>query len=301
MLLFLQRQVWDRAWLLLVLTTILWGGNGVASKLAVGRISPMSLVFMRWFAVCLVLSVLLRHQLREHADTLRKHRRYLLAMSGLGFTVFTVCFYYAAYWTTAVNMTLLQPAIPTFVLIGAALSGRERITAMQVVGLLVTLTGVLIIATGGNPLHLLELRFNVGDLLVLGACVLYAGYTLALRDRPPLPPLVFFTALALGAFITTIPFMMAEVALGGFYWPSRAGLAIMVFVAIGPSLASQLMFMRGVELMGRHPRRPVHKPDAALRCVLRGAADRRTIPHLPCGCDRTGVHRYLAWRTAKTT
>ena len=250
MLSFLQRQVWDRAWLLLVLTTILWGGNGVASKLAVGRISPMSLVFMRWLAVCVLLFALLHRQIAANAGLLRKHRRYLLTMSVIGFTAFTVCFYYAAYWTTAVNMTLLQPAIPTFVLIGAALTGRERITSMQVVGLLVTLTGVLVIATQGDPLHLLQMRFNFGDILIIVGCVFYAGYTLGLRDRPPLPPLIFFTALSFGAFVTSILFMASEIALGGFYWPSLAGIAILVFVAVGPSLTSQLLFMRGVELLG---------------------------------------------------
>lgn len=247
---FFLRHVWDRASVLLVLTTLMWGANGVASRLAVGRISPMSLVFLRWFAVCALLAVLMRREIAQHWDTLRAHRRRIVLMSAIGFTGFTIPFYYAAYWTTAVNMVLLQPAIPALVLAGAALSGRERISTLQVVGLFVTLGGVVLIATHGQPSHILELRFNVGDVLILVACFFYAGYTLALRDRPPVPPLVFFAALAFGAFVTAAPFMAAEVALGGFYWPTAAGLAILVFVAVGPSLISQVTFMRGVELIG---------------------------------------------------
>lgn len=247
---FLTHHVWNRAWLVLVLTTILWGGNGVASRLAVGRVSPMTLVFFRWLIVCVILLVLLRHELPRHAPALREHRRRIFLMSAFGFTAFTIAFYYAAYWTTAVNITLLQAAIPTLVLAGAALSGRERITSMQVAGLIVTLLAVVVIGTRGQPLHILETRFNVGDILILGACVFYAGYTLALRDRPAMPPLVFFTALACGALITSAPFMAAELALGGTYWPTASGIAILVFVALGPSLASQLLFMRGVALMG---------------------------------------------------
>ena len=250
MKLIFQRLFWDRAWVLLVVTTIMWGANGVASRLAVGRISPMTLVFMRWCVVCVFLCFVMRRAITQHWDVLRAHRGKIIAMSALGFTGFTIPFYYAAYWTTAVNIVLLQAAIPALVLAGSAFSGRERVTGMQVAGLALAIVGVVVIATHGEPLRLLETRFNIGDILILIACVFYAGYTLALRDRPPLPPLVFFAALAFGAFVSSAPFMLAEVALGGTFMPTLAGLAILVFVAIGPSLISQVTFMRGVELIG---------------------------------------------------
>ena len=244
------RLFWDRAWVLLVVTTMMWGANGVASRLAVDRISPMSLVFLRWFVVCAFLAIVLRRAIARNWDMLRAHRRKIILMAAVGFTGFTIPFYYAAYWTTAVNIVLLQVAIPALVLAGSALSGRERVTRMQVAGLAIAVVGVVVIATHGAPLRLLETRFNFGDILILIACIFYAGYTLALRDRPPLPPLVFFTALAFGAFVSAAPFMVAEYALGGMFVPTWAGFAILVFVAIGPSLISQVTFMRGVELIG---------------------------------------------------
>ena len=38
------------AYLLLLLTTLFWGGNAVAGKLAVGHVSPMLLTALRWGA-----------------------------------------------------------------------------------------------------------------------------------------------------------------------------------------------------------------------------------------------------------
>ena len=99
---------YDRAWLLMIITTMLWGGNGVASRLAVGRVTPMSLVFIRWLAVCLLLGATLYPQLRENRDEIYRNRWRILLMSGFGFTGFTVLFYISAYYTTAVNITLLQ-------------------------------------------------------------------------------------------------------------------------------------------------------------------------------------------------
>lgn len=247
---FLVRHVWNRAWLVLGLATLLFGANGVASRLAVGRITPMSLVFFRWFVVCAALSIALRKDLSRDRDILFANRWRILAMAGLGFTGFNILFYMAAYWTTALNITLMQASIPPFVLAGAVLSRKARVTPMQLAGLVVTLAGVALIATHGQPLRIAEIQFNPGDILILVACALYAGYTLALRERPAVPPLVFFAALALAAFATSVPAFVAEIAIGRFDWPTAGGLGILAFVALGPSLTSQIFYMRGIELIG---------------------------------------------------
>lgn len=244
------RAIWNIAWLVLTFTCLLWGANAIASKLAIGHVSPMSLVFLRWTAVCFALAVVLRRQIWAHREALRARRAWILAAGAAGFTGFTVLFYIAAYFTSAVNMTLLQAVIPAFVLGGAAMFKGARITPMQIFGMIVTLVGVVVIAMRGDPAHILDLSFNFGDLLLIAACALYAAYTVALRDRPAMPPLVLFTALAFAAFLTSAPALAMEMALGKFYWPTPFGWAVLAFVAVGPSLLSQLMFMRGVELIG---------------------------------------------------
>ncbi len=56
--------------------------------------------------------------------------------------------------------------------------------------------------------------------------------------------------MAVAAFVTSVPLMIWEVASGGFIWPTAAGLATLVYVALGPAFVSQIFFMRGVELIG---------------------------------------------------
>ena len=73
---------------------------------------------------------------------------------------------------------------------------------MQLCGAVLTALGVVVIATGGAPRSLLEIGLNTGDLAMLAACVLYAGYTVALRDRPPMSDAAFFTLLGLAAAAT---------------------------------------------------------------------------------------------------
>jgi drug/metabolite transporter (DMT)-like permease len=244
------RSLNDRAVFLLVLTAAMWGANGVVSRAAVGAIAPMTLVALRWLIVCAVLLPLVRVSFIRHWPDLRRHWRFLAAMALSGYTGFNVLFYLAGYWTSAVNIVLLQSSIPPMVLAGAALFKDEPVALRQIAGLAVSFLGVGLIATRGDLAHIRELSFNLGDLMMLAACALYAGYTIALRGRPHLPPLVFFAGMAVAAFAASLPFLATEIACGRFYWPSPKGFALVIFVALAPSLLSQLFFMRAVELIG---------------------------------------------------
>jgi drug/metabolite transporter (DMT)-like permease len=244
------RSLNERAVVLLVLTAAMWGANGVVSRAAVGAVAPMTMVTLRWLIVCAVLLPLVRAPLVARLPEMRRHWRFLAAMALSGYTGFNVLFYLAGYWTSAVNITLLQGAIPPMVLAAAALFAHEKVIPRQVAGMAVSFLGVGLIATRGDLTHIGALSFNLGDLMMLAACALYAGYTIALRKRPPLPPLVFFAGMAVAAFAESLPFLGAEIALGHAYWPTAKGWALVFFVALAPSLVSQLFFMRAVELIG---------------------------------------------------
>lgn len=246
----LQQTIWSNAYVLLVLTTLMWAGNSIASRLAVGQISPMALTSLRWVVVCAIMPLLLRRQLLEHWPVLRARWRFIAAMGALGFTAFNTLMYLAGYSTTAINIGILQGAIPIFVLIGAFLVHRTPIGAMQALGVAVTLVGVAVIASRGDIQVLSTLSFATGDLYMILAGALYAGYTIAIRHRPAIPGLVFFTAVACCACVVSLPLLGLEIATGHFYWPTVKGWLILAFVVAGPSLLAQLFFLRAVELIG---------------------------------------------------
>jgi drug/metabolite transporter (DMT)-like permease len=121
---------------------------------------------------------------------------------------------------------------------------------MQIFGVIVTLGGVLVVASKGDAEALLALRFNVGDLLMLIGCAAYAVYTVALRGIPKVPALSFFFFMAAGASLSSLPLVLIEAALGKLVWPTLIGWLIVAYVGIGPSMIAQRAFIRGVELIG---------------------------------------------------
>ena len=239
-----------RAYLLLTVTTWCWGANAIFGKVAVGEISPMLLVTLRWLGVVILLLLFARKHLIKDWPILRHHLKYICLMGTLGFTVFNALFYIAAHSTSAVNIGILQGAIPVFVLLGTFLLYHARISPIQVFGVAVTLLGVVTVASGGDITQLLNLSINQGDLYMLIACLFYAGYSIGLSRRPAVSAMGLFTSIALVAFIASLPLLVLEIGNDTFQAPSTTGWVIVALVSLLPSFIAQVFFIYGVSLIG---------------------------------------------------
>ena len=239
-----------RAYLFLTFTSICFGANTTFAKLLVGEVSPMVVVALRWLLVVVLLVAFNRKSLVRDWPNLKPHLGFLFAMGALGFAAFNGLFYIAAHHTTAVNMGIIQGVMPVFVLAGAFVAYRTPARKLQWAGAVVTLAGVAVVASAGDVERLRQLRFNQGDLLVVLAALLYAGYTVGLRRRPASTALGLFTVLAASAFLASLPLVAAEAWLGEFRAPTLHGWAVVALVALFPSFVAQLLFIRGVEIIG---------------------------------------------------
>jgi drug/metabolite transporter (DMT)-like permease len=235
---------------LLTLTAVFWAGNALASRLAVGHISPFLLVFLRWVLVLAVMWPLYGSQVRAHWGEIRPRLLHITLMAILGLTGFNALFYTAGHYTTAINIGILQGSIPVVVLAGAFAMYGTRASLVQIAGVLITTVGVVVVATQGAPLSVLDIGLNRGDLAMLAACAFYAFYTLALRERPNMPGIAFFTLLALVSAITSVPLLIAEWAMYGLAMPTLQGWLVTLYVAVFPSCLAQLFYVRGVDLIG---------------------------------------------------
>ena len=202
--------------LLLGLAALFWAGNTIAARLAIDEISPLTLTALRWAMVAAVLWPVYGREIRRHWPQIRPRLALIVLLALLGMTGFNALYYVAAHDTSAINIAILQGSMPIFVLAGAYLAHGSRAGLLQQLGVLITALGVAVVATHGAPQSILEVEFNQGDLVMLAACVLYALYTVALRDRPNMPGVPFFALLALIAAITSLPLVIFEVMGGSF-------------------------------------------------------------------------------------
>lgn len=237
--------------LLLVLTTLMWAANAIASRLAPGHLSPMLMTCVRWMVVLVIVLVLFRRSIIREWPALIRSWPTVLFLGAIGYTIFNALFYAAGAYTSAINLTLFQSCLPALILVGSFLAFGARATWIQLMGLLLTMAGVAVASSHGDLTSLGQLRLNSGDILIMIACVLYAIYTIGLGKRPAVSGQTLFAGMAAAAFLTSIPLLAGEIITGRVIWPTDAmAWGILLFIAIFPSLISQMFYMRAVELMG---------------------------------------------------
>lgn len=238
---------------LLLLAPLFWSGNTIASKLAVGHIEPVALTLFRWLlAMALIMPVALPHLKRDWPAITRK-AWLLLAYGFFGMGLFNLLLYSAPHFTTAVNMSIEQAAIPILVMFGNFVVFRVRTRWLQILGAALTIWGVLLVATHGEPARILSLSVNQGDGLTLGACGLYALYSLTLKYRPDIHWLSFlaatFTGAAMAALVLPLGFAGGFAAVAPADVTAR-GWLIVAYTAVFPSIAAQLCYAVSVVRVG---------------------------------------------------
>jgi drug/metabolite transporter (DMT)-like permease len=248
--------LFDQPYLLLPLSSLFWAGNTVLGRFVAGHVPPVALSFIRWGGACLiVLPFALRH-IRQDWPLIRRHAVTITVLAASGFSAYNTMAYIGLQYTSAINGLLLQSTTPLFVALWTFVLSGERVTRRQAGGVLISLTGVVVIICSGSLAVLLGIAFNRGDMWVLAALVIYAYYTAALRKRPPIHPLSFLAvAMGWGALLLT-PFLAWEIASGYTAVLDRLTLATFVYVCIFPSLLGYLFLNRGVELVGANRAAP---------------------------------------------
>ncbi|MEE2953148.1 MAG: DMT family transporter [Pseudomonadota bacterium] len=243
-------RILGHPYVLLALTTLFWGGNAVAGKFAIGHVSPMILVFLRWTLACLIMAPFAIGHVRRDWPTIRQNLPLLFCLGACGFTVFNATFYTAVTYTSAINVMIEQSAMPLVVFVASFLLFRTQVAPLQIVGFLITMIGVALTASHGEPKTLLSLDLNRGDAWMLFAVLVYGLYTAALRLKPAISWQSSIFCLSVAALITAVPFALVESARGAAQWPDLQGLVVVLYTAVFASLLSQTFYIRGVELIG---------------------------------------------------
>lgn len=239
------------AYVALLVTAVLWGGNAVVARGLLDVVTPAQLAFARWLVVLACLLPFAAVERRAIARSLRADGRDYLILALLGFAPQTLLTYTALAHTTALVLGLLNSAIPVLIVAIAAVLYARRPRRLEAIGLAISCAGVLTIVAQGSVATLIAFRFNGADLLALGAMFVWALYTLRLAARPrglSLPSFTFVTALI--GELAIAPIAVADVAMHGLATPDARTLGGILFIGLLPSLAAALLYAFGVARLG---------------------------------------------------
>ena len=244
-----------RTALLLTVPPLLWAGNAVIGRLVTDLVPPITLNFLRWLVALFILLPLAWKVLRPDSCLWSHWKRFgLLSLLGVG--CYNALQYLALQTSTPLNVTLVAASGPFWMLVIGALFFKAPVRRMQLLGALLSISGVLVVLSRGHWAELMAVQLVVGDLYVLlaTACWSFYSWLLTRRDEPEairndwaaflLGQVVFglgWSGLFAGLEWT---FTDAHIAWG---WPLLATLA---FVAVGPAVLAYRCWGLGIQQAG---------------------------------------------------
>ena len=188
----------------------------MASNLIVARggveyVPPISLAFWRWTLVFIILFIFNFYFLKDKLRSIKKEFFKLFFLGAMGCGVCGAFPFLAGKTTTIVNMGIIYTSSPIFIILISSLFFREKINYLKIIGLISCLVGVFIIIIKGDISFLINLKFTMGDLWMLGAAIGWALYSIYLFYwKSDLAVFPRFTLIAFFGAVSLLPFYILE-------------------------------------------------------------------------------------------
>ena len=237
--------------LLLTLTPFFWACNWVIGRGLATSIPPMAMTFYRWLFAILILAPFAWPHLKRDWPVMWKSRRSMLLLGVVGVGSHNALAYLGLNFTTAINGVILNSFVPVMIIALSWIFLRQRLSAVQLAGVTVSLSGVLALLSRGSLETLATLTLNRGDLFIILSMLLWSIYTTCLRWKPQgLNMLSFLFVIACIGDAVMLPFYVIESALGFRASFTALNITALVSVALFSSVLAYIFWNRGVEQVG---------------------------------------------------
>ena len=167
---------------LLFLTSLIWAGNFIAGKIALEVVGPITLTALRTVLATGVLLWYVRFSYQTWPSVASGDLRIFLTLALTGLVTNTTLWYYGLHRTLAINAAILGAMGPVFVALLSATWLRERLSRLNVLGILVSSAGVVLTVTRGSLRALLDLDLHPGDFFILAGQTIWAFYSVYARQ-----------------------------------------------------------------------------------------------------------------------
>jgi drug/metabolite transporter (DMT)-like permease len=237
---------------MLILATLFWAGNFIVGKAAfVENIPPMSLVFFRWSLVWLILLPFTYKDILRFKRIIFKNLPLLFFLALMSVGLFNSFTYLALVYTQVINASLFNTAIPAMIILLCFIFKIENTNRFQIMGLILSVIGILSIITKLDLHILLSLNFNKGDIIMIGGVISWGLYSSFLKKKKfDLPLLTLVHILCTFGLLFILPQFLFELSQGKVIrFDINLGY-ILIYLALFPSIGSYYCWAGAVSIIG---------------------------------------------------
>jgi len=246
-----QRQVFIGI-CLAVLATLIWSGNFIIARGVIKTIQPVTLAFYRWLTATIIIAPFAWKYFFAEIKIIKQRFLFFLLTAITGVSMFNTFVYVAGHHSTAINMAILGTcSSPIMSVILARIFLKEKIPALRIAGMLVCISGILLLLCKGDIHNLLSFKFTRGDWWILAAALTFAIYNTTVKKRPQgIHPVNFlFTIFFLGTVIL-LPFYLSELNKYGGIEINAANVSTILYLGLGTSVICFYIWNKAIGALG---------------------------------------------------
>lgn len=237
---------------LAVLATFIWSGNFIIARGVIKDIPPVTLAFYRWLTATIIILPFAWKYFFAELNVIKQRFLFFLLAAATGVSMFNTFVYIAGHYSTAINMAILGTCTsPIISVILARIFLRERIPALRIIGMIVCISGILILLSNGNFQTLVAFKFTKGDWWILAAALTFAIYNTSVRKKPgAIHPVNFLFAIFMLGTIILLPFYLFELKNEGGFAFNTFNLSAILYLGIGASVICFLIWNKAIVALG---------------------------------------------------
>lgn len=244
-----------QAWIgvgLAVLAAIIWSGNFIIARGVRKEIPPVALAFYRWLAATIVVLPFAWKYFSKELRIVKQRFLFFLLTAATGVSMYNTFIYIAGHFSSAINMAILCTcSIPIISVILARIFLKERIPPLRIIGMLVSLMGILVLLSHGKLDDLLHFKFTDGDWWILSAAFTFSIYNTLVKKRPAtMHPVNFLFVIFLLGLILLIPFYIYELDHAGGFIINASHILEILYIGIGASVICFFIWNKAIAALG---------------------------------------------------
>ena len=240
------------AYLFLFFAILFWSGNFIVGKAAsLYEIPPFSLNFYRWFFAWLILAPFTFKEILKKKNYILQNFKLFLILGITSITIFNSIVYYSLNFTQVISGVLMISTIPVMIIFISSILKIEKTNPFQIIGVILSLFGVLIIITKAKLDILINLDFNKGDLTMVIAMFSWATYSALLKKKKyDLSQVSLLEVVITFGLVFLIPIYFIEMNMGYLIKLEKSFYLTLAYVVLFPGLASFFFWIKGIAIIG---------------------------------------------------
>ncbi|MCW3464218.1 DMT family transporter [Chitinophaga nivalis] len=227
----------------IIFVMLIWGSSFTVTKVVLKEVPPFLCAALRHITASLILLPFYWHRRRQVQQQLPYKQLFLMGLAGVA--VYYTFFNFGMSYIHASTGALIEGLIPVAIAIPAAIFLREPLRRKSVYGILLSVTGVILVGFVGAD-HKTD-HALLGSLLLVGAVCCWSAYTLLSRQLKNTDTLLMTT---MGIFLGTlvlIPVSGIEMYYKGIPHISPKAWAGIAYLGVFASAVAYFLYNRALE------------------------------------------------------